>query len=116
MEGMSTTVLQGDASAIQLPDSRFDGAVCFMMLHHVTPATKQNRLFAETMRVLRPGGIFAGADSLSSPVLSVLHLFDTVQMIEPESLEGRLKDAGFENIHVDVNRYAFRFRACKPTS
>lgn len=114
MDGSNTTVLSGDACSIQLPDSMFGGVACFMMLHHVAPAIRQDQLFAEVFRVLRPGGAFAGADSLASPVLSVLHLFDTVLMVDPVSLPARLKAAGFENVQLDVSRYGFRFSACKP--
>ncbi|MFZ0661681.1 MAG: class I SAM-dependent methyltransferase [Acidobacteriaceae bacterium] len=108
------TVLCGDAAAIELPDSSFDSAVCFMMLHHVIPAPHQDQLFAEAFRVLRPGGVFAGADSPASPELSLLHLFDKVAMVDPNPLPRRLQAAGFENVQVNTTRYAFRFRARKP--
>jgi SAM-dependent methyltransferase len=109
MDSSKAAVLCGDAAALELPDSMFDNAVCFMMLHHVTPAARQDRLFAEMMRVLRPGGIFAGADSPSGLLLSALHLFDKVSMIDPRSLRIRLTAAGFESVQVDVIRYAFAF-------
>lgn len=115
IESTNTTVLCGDGAATQLPDAMFDGTVCFMMLHHVTPAINQDQLFAEVLRVLRPGGVFAGADSPASPLLTALHLFDRVTMLDPAALPKRLEAAGFEDVHVDVNRYAFRFRAWKPT-
>lgn len=108
------TVVCGDAAALQFPDSEFNAAVCFMMLHHVTPAPRQDQLFAEAFRVLRPGGAFAGADSPSSPLLTVLHLFEKVAMVDPLSLPCRLEAAGFKNVQVDITRYAFRFRARKP--
>jgi len=109
-----TNIIHGDASTICLPGSVFDGTVCFMMLHHVTPAMNQDQLFAEVLRVLRPGGIFVGADSPWSPLLTVLHLFDRVSMVDPVSLPKRLEAAGFKDVHVDLNRYAFRFRGRKP--
>lgn len=108
------TVLRGDAAAIELADSSFDAAVCFMMLHHVIPAPHQDQLFAEAFRVLRPGGIFAGADSPASPLLSLLHLGDKVAMVDPNSLPHHLQAAGFDDVQVDATRYAFRFRARKP--
>lgn len=114
IDGSKAAVLCGDGAALELPDSLFDSAVCFMMLHHVTPAPRQDRVFTEMMRVLRPGGTFAGADSPSSLLLSAMHLFDKVSMIDPASLRSRLTAAGFKNVQIDVNRYAFRFRACKP--
>lgn len=114
LRSAKTTILRGDASSMQLPDAAFDTAVCFMMLHHVTPPPAQDRLFSEVIRVLRPGGTFAGADSASSPILRVLHLFDTVCMIDPAALAARLETVGFEGVEVNTSRYAFRFRARKP--
>ena len=64
--------------------------------------------------MLRPGGVFAGADSPASPLLTVLHLFEKVSMVDPHPLPGRLEAAGFEAVQVDITRYAFRFRARKP--
>lgn len=110
------TVLRGDAADLQLPSAAFDAVVCFMMLHHVIPAPHQDRLFAEAFRVLRPGGLFAGADSPAGPLLSLLHLGDKVAMVDPVPLPDRLKAAGFEDIQVNPTRYAFRFRARKPAA
>jgi hypothetical protein len=41
-------------------------------------------------------------------------VFDTFVLVDPETLPQRLAAAGFENVQVDVNPYAFRFRARKP--
>ena len=103
-----------DATAMSLPGESFDGVVCFTMLHHVRSTELQNKLFVEAARVLRPGGVFAGTDSLKSRGMSVVHLFDTLVLVDPETLPRRLMAAGFENVQVDVNPYAFRFRAWKP--
>jgi hypothetical protein len=46
--------------------------------------------------------------------MSVIHLFDTLVLVDPEMLPRRLTAAGFENAKVDINPYAFRFRAWKP--
>ena len=108
------TVRCEDATAMSLPSESFDGAVCFTMLHHIESAELQNKLFAEVARVLRPGGIFAGTDSLQGRFMRLFHLFDTLVLVDPETLPQRLMAAGFENVQVDVNPYAFRFRACKP--
>lgn len=111
---VDATVLQGNASSMQLPGTQFDTAVCFMMLHHVTPAPAQDRLFSEVLRVLKPGGIFAGADSPQGLLLRILHISDTVCMVDPGLLAIRLRAAGFEDIQVANGRHAFRFRARKP--
>jgi hypothetical protein len=61
--------------------------------------------------VLRPGGILAGADSRYSLPFRLLHLFDTMVVVDPETFPDRPKAAGFEDVHVDLNPRAFRFRA-----
>ena len=103
-----------DATAMSFPGESFDSVVCFTMLHHIRSTELQNKLFAEAARVLRPGGVFAGTDSLKSRFMSVIHLFDTLVLVDPETLPRRLTATGFENVKVDVNPYAFRFRAWKP--
>jgi len=94
-------------------DSAFDGVVCFTMLHHVPSAALQDQLLAEVARVLRPSGIFAGTDSRYSRFFGLLHLFDTMVVVEPSSFSDRLRAAGFEDIQVDVAPGMFRFRARK---
>jgi SAM-dependent methyltransferase len=109
--GWNVTILHEDATAMSLPDAAFDGAVCFTMLHHIPSAALQDRLLAEVARVLRPGGVFAGADSRYSRAFRLLHLFDTMVVVDPDAFPERLKAAGFEDVHVDMNARAFRFRA-----
>jgi ubiquinone/menaquinone biosynthesis C-methylase UbiE len=110
-QGSNVTVLNGDATAMSFADASFDGAVCFTMLHHVQSAPLQDRLFAEVARVLRPGGVFAGMDSVYSRTLRLLHVFDTMVLVDPATLPARLEGAGFADVKVDSNPYAFRFRA-----
>jgi SAM-dependent methyltransferase len=102
------------ATAMSLPSESFGGVACFTMLHHVESVPLQDKLFAEVARVLKPGGIFAGTDGLPGRFTTLLHLFDTLVPVDPETLPQRLTAAGFENVQVDRNRYAFRFRAWKP--
>jgi SAM-dependent methyltransferase len=108
------TIRCEDATAMSLPGESFDGVVCFNMLHHIRSTELQNKLFVEVARVLRPGGVFAGTDSLKSRVTRLIHLFDTLVLVDPATLPRRLTAAGFENVQVDLNPYAFRFRAWKP--
>ena len=115
MAGQNATVVCQDATAMSFPDATFDGAVSFTMLHHVRSEALQNRLLGEVARVLRPGGVFAGTDSLASRSLRLLHLFDTMVPVDPSLFPDRLRVAGFEDVQVDVLKpYAFRFRARKP--
>ena len=116
MRGHNVTVVRQDATAMSFPDATFDGAVSFTMLHHVPSEAMQNRLLAEVARVLRPGGVFAGTDSLYSRTFRLLHLFDTMVLVDPRTFPDRLRTAGFDEVQVDVfDPYAFRFRARKRT-
>jgi len=116
IEGRDVTVLCESATAMSLPDATFDGVVCFTMLHHVPSVALQDQLLAEVARVLRPGGIFVGTDSCYSPAFGLLHIFDTMVVVEPSALPDRLKAVGFEDIQVDVRSNRFRFRARKPAN
>ena len=99
---------------MEFADQSFDSAVCFTMLHHVPAASLQDRLLKEVARVLRPGGIFAGTDSLDGKVFRALHIFDTLVVVPPENFADRLCSAGFIGVEVERNPYAFRFQARKP--
>ena len=114
MEGKGVRVFCGDGAAMPLPDASFDAVVCFTMLHHVGSVALQDRLLTEARRALRPGGIFAGVDSRSSRLFRILHLFDTMVVIDPLLFPQRLKTAGFEKVQVDLVPNSFRFRARKP--
>jgi SAM-dependent methyltransferase len=114
MRGHNVTVMHEDATATSLPAGAFDAAVCFTMLHHVPSPLLQDRLLAEAFRLLKPGGVFAGTDSLDGRIFRFLHLFDTLVVVNPGTLAARLANAGFEDVHVGRNSHAFRFRARKP--
>ena len=108
--GGNVTVLHEDATATSLADSSFDSAVCFTMLHHVPSAELQDRLLREVARVLRPGGVFAGVDSRYSRSFAMLHLFDTMVVVDPATFGQRLKVAGFVDTEIEEDARAFRFR------
>jgi ubiquinone/menaquinone biosynthesis C-methylase UbiE len=109
--GDEVTVLHGDGAAMPLPDNGFSAACCFTMLHHVPSPQLQDRLFAEARRVIRPGGVFAGTDSLPSLRFRLIHLGDTMVTIDPDGLPDRLRAAGFGDVEVSVGTHRFRFRA-----
>lgn len=111
--GENVRVLCESATAMSFPSAVFDSAFSFTMLHHLPSAAAQDRLLTEVARVLRPGGLFAGTDSLDSRMFRVLHVFDTLTPVPPDTFSERLRASGFEDVQVDVNPYAFRFRARK---
>ncbi|MGO9875449.1 MAG: class I SAM-dependent methyltransferase [Acidimicrobiia bacterium] len=112
--GTNVEVLHTDATRTSLPNNRFTGAVCLTMLHHLPSAERQDALFVELCRVLRPAGILVGQDSLASAELRLLHIDDTYVPIDPASLGQRLEAGGFTDVRVDTNEHAVRFRATKP--
>jgi SAM-dependent methyltransferase len=116
LAGTNVEVMCADATNTQLAPSRFSGAVCLTMLHHVPSVERQDALLAEIHRVLRPGGVLAGEDSLDSPELRGLHHDDTYVPVDPDHLAARLVAAGFVEIEVATNEYAVRFHGFKPTA
>jgi SAM-dependent methyltransferase len=111
MQGTNVKVIEGDATAMPFADASFSGAVSFTMLHHVPSPALQDRLLAEVYRVLKPGGIFAGTDSRWSIRFHLIHLWDTMVIVEPETFAARLAAAGFTDVSVEAAKRAFRFRA-----
>jgi ubiquinone/menaquinone biosynthesis C-methylase UbiE len=107
-------VVNADATELPLPDGRFSAAVSLTMLHHVPSVELQDRLLGEVHRVLRPGGLFVGSDSRVSTLFRLAHLFDTMVIVDPETLPARLTRVGFDEIKVSAVPRAFRFRARKP--
>ncbi|MEV0269999.1 MAG: class I SAM-dependent methyltransferase [Hamadaea sp.] len=104
-------VRHADARRVPLPDGVADAVVCFTMLHHVTPAAAQDELFFEAARLLRPGGWFAGTDSLGSDRLREFHEGDVYEPLDPDTLPVRLTAAGFGEVEVEVgDRLRFRAR------
>jgi ubiquinone/menaquinone biosynthesis C-methylase UbiE len=92
----------GDAAALEFPDASFDTVATCTMLHHVPTRTLQDRVLAEAFRVLRPGGVFLGSDSLPSDGLHHFHEGDTYNPVEPAAFLTRLQSAGFAAITLHV--------------
>lgn len=95
--GERVDVVHGDGARLPFPNGRFSAVVCFTMLHHVPSAAEQDLLFAEARRVLRPGGVFRGVDSRLSLGFRLLHLGDTMVVLDPATLPDRLRRAGFDD-------------------
>ncbi len=110
----NVTVVNADAAALPFPDGSFSGAVAFTMLHHVPSPQLQDRILAEVWRVLQPGGVFAGTDSCWTLMMPLVHLFDTMVLVPPETMASRLQAVGFTDVAVETAKSRFRFFARKP--
>lgn len=113
LRGSNVRVVRGDATAMPFEGGSFSGAVSLTMLHHVPSPDLQDKLLREVWRVLKPGAVFAGADSLWSRRMQILHIHDTLVPVDPAAFGERLQNAGFSNPSIAVNGSAFRFSARK---
>lgn len=111
--GGNVEVVLGDAADLSYPDESFDSVGTFTMLHHVPTQALQNRILAEVCRVLRPGGVLIGSDSLASNDLHHFHVGDTYNPMEPASALSRLQTLGFDKITIIVDG-VLKFIAHKP--
>jgi SAM-dependent methyltransferase len=111
--GTNVEVIVGSGTELGYPDCSFDSVGSFTMLHHVPTAALQNKILSEALRVLRPGGVLVGSDSLASNELHHFHAGDTYNPVEPAWLLGRLQTLGFGRIAVTVD-HGLQFTAHKP--
>ena len=120
LTGSNVDVVHADGAALPFEDRRFSGATSFTMLHHVPSPELQDRLLGEVRRVLRPGGLLIGVDSIDGPEWRELHTGDTCVPVDPDTLADRLQRAGFVQVEVELQRKApeparrFRFSARAP--
>lgn len=112
--GDRAEIVHGDGARMPFPDGRFSAVLCFTMLHHVPSPALQDRLFAEACRVLRPGGVFRGVDSQPSLRFRLLHIGDTMVVLDRATLGGRLDRAGFADVRVHPGDGVLAFMAHKP--
>ena len=111
MQGTNVRVMQGDATGMPFDNQSFSAVIALTMLHHVPSQALQDRLLTETYRVLRPNGAFVGIDSTLSLRFRLIHIGDTMVVVNPDRFAKRLKTAGFSNITIDKRANRFRFRA-----
>jgi SAM-dependent methyltransferase len=102
LAGTNVTVRVGDSTQVPLPGESFDSVGCFTMLHHLPTAHAQFQTLCEVFRVLRPGGVLVGADSLASQGLHEFHEGDTYNPIDPPRLLVFLQAAGFGHVMVSA--------------
>ena len=115
MANSNVCVQCADATTMPYRDRMFSGAVSFTMLHHVPSVVLQDRLFAEVYRVLRPGGVFAGTDSMRSLLMRIIHIRDTMVLVDPATLPARLEAVGFKDVKIEEGVARFRFFARRPS-
>ncbi len=66
-------------------------------------------------RVLRPGGVLAGSDSVGGTlVFRLLHVRDTMVLLDPAGFPERLRRAGFDEVAAVRGNGRLRFRAVRP--
>jgi SAM-dependent methyltransferase len=111
--GPNVTVIQGDAAALPFSDRTFSSAIAILMLHHLRSGELQDRAFAETARVLRPGGVFLAFEIQDRWMHRVAHIRSTFVPVAPRSVLPRLAAAGFAKVAVDIQRGGFRIRAIR---
>jgi SAM-dependent methyltransferase len=112
--GTNVDVIVADALEAGLSENSFSMAACFSILHHMPSAALQDRLFQEIYRVLRPGGIFVGQESLDLEPIRAGHADDIFTPVDPDGLVHRLASVGFVATRTDVLGFHFRFVSQKP--
>jgi len=111
--GSNVEVVVGDATKLSYPDGSFDSVGSFTMLHHVPTMALQNKILAEALRVLRPGGVLIASDSLASDGLHHFHEGDTYYPIDPGTVVSRLQTIGFGALTIMIDD-RLKFIARKP--
>ena len=100
----NVTVEVGDSTRVPFPDASFDSVATFTMLHHLPTAADQYATLGEAFRLLRPGGVLVGSDSLASQGLHDFHEGDTYNPIDPARLLVFLQAIGFGRVSLTVDR------------
>lgn len=111
------TVIEASGTDVPLPSNEASSVVCFTMLHHIPTPERQDQVFGEAYRLLRPGAWFAGVDGQDSFLFRLIHLGDTLTIVPPRTLPDRLRRAGFIEVEVlAAPGESMKFRGRKPLS
>ena len=112
--GTNVTVEVGDCTSVPFADESFDTVASITMLHHLPTQAMQFACLTEAFRVLRPGGVLLGSDSLASQGLHEFHEGDLYNPIDPPRLLTYLQAAGFGRVTLSVGA-GLQFTARKTT-
>lgn len=107
-------VVNADATTMPWPEGRFSGVALFTMLHHIPTAELQDQMFAEVLRVLRPGGLFLASDGVAADEFEAMHTDDIYNPIDPSEVKDRLEAVGFTDVDVRSNRWIWACHARRP--
>ena len=91
-------IVQGDVSAIDLPDGSFDLATAFETIYFWPGLEK---CFSEVSRILGPDGIFMivnEADGADGPSKQYEKIIEGMKIYTPDEIESALKAAGFDRV------------------
>lgn len=113
LAGTNVTVEVGDCTRAPFGDGSFDSVGAFTMLHHLPTQELQLAMLREAFRLLRPGGVLLGADSVASQGLHDFHEGDVYNPIDPARLLVFLQAAGFARVMLTVGEELL-FTAHKP--
>lgn len=97
-------VMQGDVSALALPEETYDLATAFETIYF-WPGL--DRCFAQVAKVLKPGGVFMivnESDGMDKTSLKYEKIIDGMKCHTIEEIESALKNAGFGKIRADHHK------------
>ncbi|MCR5222654.1 MAG: class I SAM-dependent methyltransferase [Lachnospiraceae bacterium] len=97
-------VMQGDVSALALPEETYDLATAFETIYF-WPGL--DRCFAQVAKVLKPGGVFMivnESDGMDKTSLKYEKIIDGMKCHTVEEIESALKNAGFGKVRADHHK------------
>ena len=104
IESGRCVVRQGDVSALDLPEEKFELATAFETIYFWPGLEK---CFAEVAKVLKPGGYFMivnESDGTDETSLKFEKIIDGMKCYTPEVIEAALKSAGFSKVRSDHHK------------
>ena len=125
IKGELPQLLQANSENLPYLDNYFHGLTSVFLFHEL-PAQARQAVINEAFRVLQPGGVFVICDSMqaidSPDFQTMMNNFPAI-FHEPyyrnyttDSIEERLKEAGFTDIQVENHFVSKYWTACKPAS